>query len=74
MVDIIINTANNASDTIYDATGAMKTISNNLQASTNSRASTFLVSTSQRLDSQAFDLQREARSNRKAVDLGLKIL
>lgn len=80
MVDIIIDTANNASDTIYNTTGAMKEISSNLGVSngggvaTNNQASTFLISTSQRLDSQAADLQREARKNRRAIDLGLKIL
>lgn len=80
VVDIIIDTANNASDTIYNTTGAMKEISSNLGVSngggvaTNNQASTFLISTSQRLDSQAADLQREARKNRRAIDLGLKIL
>ncbi|KAM0069651.1 putative transmembrane protein [Helianthus debilis subsp. tardiflorus] len=75
IIDIIIDTADDASKTIYNTTGAMKVTQTNLQG-TNVEASTtrFLESTSRRLDSTADDIQRQARKNRHRIDLGLRIL
>ncbi|XP_076923531.1 uncharacterized protein LOC143585678 [Bidens hawaiensis] len=75
IIDIIIDTADNASKTIYNTTGAMNMTRVNLQG-TNVDASTtrFLESTSRRLDSTADDIERQARKNRHKIDLGLRIL
>lgn len=75
IIDIIIDTADEASVTIYNTTGAMKTTRNNLQG-TNVEASTtrFLESTSRQLDSTADNIQLQARKNRRKIDLGLRIL
>ncbi|XP_057498355.1 uncharacterized protein LOC130782912 [Actinidia eriantha] len=76
VVNIVIDTANEASETIYNTTGAMKDMSVNLEVSNNgsSQASGFLTSTSQKLDSQAADIQRQAKKNRHAIDKGLRIV
>ncbi|KAG5530647.1 hypothetical protein RHGRI_025569 [Rhododendron griersonianum] len=75
VVNIIIDTANDATETIYNTTGAMRGMSINLEVSNaNSQASSFLTSTSQKLDSQAADIQREAKKNRQLIDKGLKIV
>lgn len=82
VVDVIINTANGASETIYNTTGAMKDMSNNLQASNESgeasnesgEAYGFLTSTSQKLDFEAANIQRQAKKNRRLIDKGLKIV
>ncbi|XP_023750021.1 uncharacterized protein LOC111898330 [Lactuca sativa] len=75
IIDIIIDTADDASETIYNTTEAMKMTRTNLQG-TNVEASTirFLDSTSRQLDSTADDIQRQARKNRRKIDLGLRIL
>ncbi|KAK1418958.1 hypothetical protein QVD17_28112 [Tagetes erecta] len=75
IIDIIIDTADDASKTIYNTTGAMKMTRNNLQG-TNVDASTtrFLESTAIRLDSTADDIQRQAKKNRHKIDLGLRIV
>ncbi|CAI9776151.1 unnamed protein product [Fraxinus pennsylvanica] len=75
VIDIIIDTADDASDTIRKATGAMKNMSTNLgEANGSTEATNFLTSTSLRLDSQASDIERQARKNRRAIDKGLKIV
>ncbi|KAK9059139.1 hypothetical protein SSX86_021758 [Deinandra increscens subsp. villosa] len=75
IIDIIIDTADDASKTIYNTTGAMNMTRTNLQG-TNVDATTtrFLGSTARRLDSTADDIQRHARKNRRKIDLGLRIL
>ena len=75
IVDIIIDTADEASVTIYNTTGAMKVISNNLRDSGVSiEAEVFLDSTSQELDVEAADIQRQAQKNRHRIDKGIKIM
>ncbi|KAL2469436.1 hypothetical protein Adt_37572 [Abeliophyllum distichum] len=75
VIDIIIDTADDASDTIHKTTGAMKNMSTNLgEANGSTETTNFLTSTSQRLDTQAADIEREARKNRRAIDKGLKIV
>lgn len=75
IVDIIIDTANDASETIYNTTGAMKVVSVNLGASgISTEAEGFLTSTSQELDVVAADIHRQAKKNRRKIDKGLKIV
>ncbi|KAF7132679.1 hypothetical protein RHSIM_Rhsim09G0017900 [Rhododendron simsii] len=75
VVNIIIDTANDATETIYNTTGAMRGMSINLEVSNaNSQASGFLTTTSQKLDAQAADIQRQAKTNRQSIDKGLKIV
>lgn len=76
MVNIIIDTANGASESIYKTTGAMKEIRDNLGESggNNNEAYNFLTSTSQQLDVEAADIQKQARKNRRLIDKGLKIV
>ncbi|CAI9108660.1 OLC1v1008321C1 [Oldenlandia corymbosa var. corymbosa] len=75
VVDILINTADDASDTIYNTTTAMDDMNNSLEAAQETgRVSGFLSSTSKRLDDQAADISRQARKNRRAIYKGLKIV
>ncbi|KAI5652867.1 hypothetical protein M9H77_30054 [Catharanthus roseus] len=75
VVDILIDTADDASDTIYRTTGAMKDMSISLATTNESGEVTrFLTSTSRSLNSQAANIRRQARKNRKAIDKGLKIV
>ncbi|KAF5728810.1 hypothetical protein HS088_TW21G00964 [Tripterygium wilfordii] len=77
VVNLVIETANEASETIYNTTGAMKYIASDLVNTSTyeaSEASGFLTSTSERLDVEAADIQREAQKNRRLIDKGLKII
>ncbi|XVF29439.1 hypothetical protein REPUB_Repub15cG0121100 [Reevesia pubescens] len=75
VVDIIIQTANEASETIYNTTGAMKEMRDNLgETDGTGEASSFLTSTSERLDVEAADIARQARKNSRLIDRGLKIV
>ena len=75
MVDIVIETANNASGTIYNTTGAMRNIRENLETTVvGFQASNFLTSTSDQLDDEAADIEREARKNRRLINKGLNIV
>lgn len=74
-MNIIINTANEASETIHNTTEAMNNIANNLETSSeNSEASSFLTSTSKKLDVEAADIQMQAKKNRHLIDKGLRIV
>ncbi|CAH9083301.1 unnamed protein product, partial [Cuscuta epithymum] len=76
VVDIIIDTADGASDTIYNTTRAMKEMS----AATSggggaaAEATRFLTSTSKSLDIRAADIERQARKHREAIEMGLRIV
>ncbi|XVE84472.1 hypothetical protein DITRI_Ditri17bG0016200 [Diplodiscus trichospermus] len=75
VVNIIIHTANEASETIYNTTGAMKEMRDKLgETNGTGEATTFLTSTSQKLDVEAADIARHARKNRRLIDNGLKIV
>ncbi|KAI3459793.1 hypothetical protein Pfo_016456 [Paulownia fortunei] len=75
VIDIIIDTADEASDTIHNTTGAMKDMSSRLgDVNGSSEATGFLTSTSRRLDAQAADIARQASKNRRLIDKGLKIV
>ncbi|PIA33946.1 hypothetical protein AQUCO_03900067v1 [Aquilegia coerulea] len=75
VMNIIIDTADGASDTIYNVTGAMRGIRDNIALSNEGdETSNFLNTTSQRLDMDAAELSREAKKNRRLIDKGLKIV
>ncbi|XP_057777277.1 uncharacterized protein LOC130995846 [Salvia miltiorrhiza] len=75
VIDIIIDTADEASDTIYNTTGAMREMSITLEAvDADPEATRFLSETSQRLDAQANDIARQASKNRRLIDKVLKIV
>ncbi|XVF37646.1 hypothetical protein REPUB_Repub20aG0027500 [Reevesia pubescens] len=75
VVDIIIQTANEASETIYNTTDVMKEMTENLgQANGTLETSSFLTSTSQRLDVEAANIARQARKNRRLIDRVLDIV
>ena len=75
VVDILIDTADHASDTIYNTTEAMKDLSANLAADAESGDATrFLKSTAQSLDTEADDIHRQERKHRRAIYNGLKIV
>ncbi|KAL0366640.1 UNVERIFIED_CONTAM: hypothetical protein Sradi_3554100 [Sesamum radiatum] len=75
VIDIIIDTADEASNTIYNTTGAMKEMSSTLGEVNGSAGATgFLISTSQSLNAQAADIARQASKNRRLIDKGLKIV
>lgn len=75
VIDIIIDTAENASETIYRTTGALKEISINLEdVDGDPEATSFLVSTSESLNSQAAEIAEQASKNRRLIDKGLKIV
>lgn len=75
VVDIIMETANKASVTIYNTTGAMRNIRQNLETTGVSvQASYLLNSTSDKLDTEAADIERQARKNRRLIEKGLKMV
>ncbi|XP_021774888.1 uncharacterized protein LOC110738767 [Chenopodium quinoa] len=85
---VIIHTADQASNTIYNATGPMRKIGANLQqqamdsiggvdgADTTdmAAAASFLASTSDKLDYAATGIKKQAQKNRLLVEKGLTIL
>ncbi|XP_075476053.1 uncharacterized protein LOC142517622 isoform X1 [Primulina tabacum] len=74
IIDIIIDTADDASHTIYNTTRAMKEMTLSLGKVNGSRqATSLLTSTSRRLDSQAADIERQASKHRRDIDKGIKI-
>lgn len=75
LIDVIIDTADEASETIYRTTGAMRDMTRRLrEVDSDPRETSFLTSTSQRLDSQADDIARQASKNRRIIDKVLKIV
>ncbi|XP_030459201.1 uncharacterized protein LOC115679679 isoform X1 [Syzygium oleosum] len=75
VVSIIIDTADDASEKIHNTTGAMRDIKDTLEVSNGSAyTSSFLTTTSEKLDSEAADIRRQARKNRRLIDKGLEIV
>ncbi|XP_055820015.1 uncharacterized protein LOC129888964 [Solanum dulcamara] len=75
VVDIIIDTADGASETIYTTTNAMREMKSGLEGTDiGQEASNFLIPTSSRLDRQADDISREARKNRRLIEKLLNIV
>lgn len=75
MIDVIIDAAEEASITIYYTTGAMKNISYSLrEVDGSSKATEFLNSTSQRLDTQAADIETNASKNKGLIYKGVNVV
>lgn len=72
MIDIILNTADGASGTIFNITGAMKEISRNLQE-VDGKTNQLLNTTTIKLDNQASSIKTHATENRHLIQKGLKI-
>ncbi|KAK7261638.1 hypothetical protein RIF29_27954 [Crotalaria pallida] len=74
-VDIIIKTANEASETIHNTTGALKGIGNNLnEANVNVEYNGNLYSTTERLDDASAKIEEKARRNRRLINRALKLV
>ncbi|TKY48310.1 hypothetical protein E2542_SST25726 [Spatholobus suberectus] len=74
-VNIIIKTANEASETIHNTTGALKDMESNfMEANVNAEASVILDSTTQRLDDASANIEKQARKNRRLINKGLKLV
>ncbi|CAN4100655.1 unnamed protein product [Withania somnifera] len=75
VVDIIIDTADGASEIIYTTTGALRDMNIDLaHTDIGDEASHFLIHTSRSLDRQAADIHRKASKNRNLIEKGLEIL
>ncbi|PIN13103.1 hypothetical protein CDL12_14275 [Handroanthus impetiginosus] len=75
VINVIIGAADEASNTIYNTTGAMKEMSISLsEVDGSSKATDFLTWTSKKLDSQAENIQTHATKNRLLIDKGLRML
>lgn len=75
VIDVIIDTADEASDTIYTATAAMRDMTIRLREVDHDPQETrFLTTTSLRLDSQADEIARQASKNRRLIDKILNIV
>lgn len=74
-VDIIIETANEASETIHNTTEALRGMENSLmEANVNIEASSTLDSTAEKLDDASENIEMQARKNRRLINKGLKIV
>ncbi|KAJ1424491.1 hypothetical protein SESBI_11685 [Sesbania bispinosa] len=74
-VNIIIKTANEASETLHNTTGALKDMESNLmEANVNAETSVNLDSTTERLDDASENIEKQARKNRRLINKGLKIV
>ncbi|KAI4324338.1 hypothetical protein L6164_023885 [Bauhinia variegata] len=79
VVKIIMRTANEATQTIYNTTGAMKDMQINLLESNDSdtdtsEASEILNSTSEQLASESANIEEQARKNRRLINKDLKVI
>ncbi|KAL3641600.1 hypothetical protein CASFOL_012415 [Castilleja foliolosa] len=75
VTNVIINAAENASETIYSTTKAMKEIKSYLtRVDSNSKAVESLTSTSQRLDSQASEIETQTNNNKGLINDGLNLV
>ncbi|KAE9585947.1 hypothetical protein Lal_00009856 [Lupinus albus] len=74
-VDIIINTANDASETLHNTTGALKGMEFKLtEANVNVKNSGNLNSTTEKLDDASANIEERARKNRVLINNGLKVV
>ncbi|KAL2332232.1 hypothetical protein Fmac_019813 [Flemingia macrophylla] len=74
-VNIIIQTANEASETIHNTTGALKDMESNfMEANVSSETSVNLDSTTERLDDASANIEEKARKNRRLIDKGLRLV
>lgn len=73
MVEILLDTADGASDTIFNITGAMKEISQNLQQQQMDEKNKQLInSTTIKLETQGSAIKTHASKNRNLIQKGLK--
>ncbi|RDY03808.1 hypothetical protein CR513_12564, partial [Mucuna pruriens] len=74
-VNIIIKTANEASETIHNTTGALRDMESNfMEANVNAEASVNLDSTTERLDDASANIEKQAKKNRRLINKGLKLV
>ncbi|KAK7272003.1 hypothetical protein RJT34_28325 [Clitoria ternatea] len=74
-VNIIIKTANEASVTIHNTTGALKDMESNfMEANVNAEASVYLDSTAEKLDDASANIEKQASKNRRLINKGLKLV
>lgn len=73
-VNIIIRTANEASQTLYNTTGALKDVQSKLEGSSvGDQAFHVLTSTTHKLDAESALVEMQASKNRHRIHRGLKI-
>lgn len=74
-VNIIIKTANDASETLHMTTGALKDMESNfMNANVNAEAAVKLDSTTKKLDDASANIEKQAKKNRRLINKGLKIV
>ncbi|KAH6798531.1 hypothetical protein C2S51_035015 [Perilla frutescens var. frutescens] len=71
VIGIILDTADGASSTIYNITGAMKEINTRLKE-VDGKGNDLITSTTQKLETQASDIKTHASKNKHLVQKGLK--
>ncbi|XP_057771264.1 uncharacterized protein LOC130991190 isoform X2 [Salvia miltiorrhiza] len=71
VIDILLDTADGASSTIFNITGAMKEISHNLQQ-VDDKTKKLINSTTIKLETQASSIKTHATENRQLIQNGLK--
>ncbi|RZC93699.1 hypothetical protein C5167_016329 [Papaver somniferum] len=75
IMHIIVDTADGASDTIHNVTGAMRNIPDNLGRNQNKTGTFgFPNSTTEKLDTEASEIRRQAKKNRDMIEKGLSIM
>ncbi|XP_042026404.1 uncharacterized protein LOC121773581 isoform X1 [Salvia splendens] len=72
VVEILLDTADGASDTIFKITGAMKEISQNLQQQMDEKNKQLMNSTTIKLETQGSAIKTHASKNRDLIQKGLK--
>ncbi|CAJ1955518.1 unnamed protein product [Sphenostylis stenocarpa] len=74
-VNIIIKTANEASETIQNTTGALKDMESSfMEANVSHQTTVNLDSTTERLDDASANIEKQARKNRRLINKGLKVV
>lgn len=74
-VNIIIRTANEASQTLYNTTGALRNIQTNLDGSSvGDAASDILNSASHKLGTESAIIETQASKHRRLIHKGLKLV
>ncbi|KAH6770339.1 hypothetical protein C2S52_015142 [Perilla frutescens var. hirtella] len=71
VIGIILDTADGASSTIYNITGAMKEINTRLKE-VDGKGNDLITSTTQKLETQASDIKTHASKNKHLIQKGLK--
>ncbi|KAI3919448.1 hypothetical protein MKW98_030159 [Papaver atlanticum] len=75
IMHVIVDTADGASDTIHNVTGAMRNIPDNLgKVQNKTETFGFPNSTTEKLDTEASEIRRQAKKNRDMIEKGLSIM